>query len=44
MEIDIDRQKIGMVMMILSRPIPEDLKQARLVLTASGYYVDAFAV
>ena len=37
----IDLPKIGEVKMILSRPIPEgfDLKQARIVKRASGYYV-----
>lgn len=37
----IDLPKIGKVKMILSRPIPDgfDLKQARIVRKASGYYV-----
>ena len=37
----INLPKIGQVRMILSRPIPEgfDLKQARIVRRASGYYV-----
>lgn len=37
----IDLPKIGQVKMIVSRPIPEgfDLKQARIVRRASGYYV-----
>lgn len=37
----IDLPKIGKIKMILSRPIPEgfDLKQARIVKRASGYYV-----
>jgi putative transposase len=37
----IDLPKIGQVKMILSRPIPQgfDLKQARIVRRASGYYV-----
>lgn len=37
----IDLPKIGKVKMVLSRPIPDgfDLKQARIVRRASGYYV-----
>ena len=37
----IDLPKIGQVRMIVSRPIPDgfDLKQARIVRKASGYYV-----
>ena len=37
----VDLPKIGKVRMILSRPIPDgfDLKQARIVKRASGYYV-----
>ena len=37
----IDLPKIGQVRMIVSRPIPDgfDLKQARIVKRASGYFV-----
>lgn len=37
----INLPKIGQVKMIVSRPIPDgfDLKQARIVRKASGYYV-----